>query len=438
MIYKCTNCHGALEYNPVTDKMECAFCGSSYAIGELSEQEEKTDIFEMEGVSPDDMKGQGTVEVIMEQDSVKMPFRTVENTNETGDDAENIKSIEEEIRSKGETMTCRIYTCKTCGAQLMINDVEASTYCAYCGQPTIVFERVSEERKPEYIIPFRISKEQVETAIREQTKGNFFVPKEVRNFSIEKIRGIYVPFWSFDIDYYDDQTWEYTTEDKYGNRKSTYYLREAESRMEGILVDASANLHDETTERLEPYDLRCKKPFTPEYLSGYYADTYDVEESRLLRSASVRAMNLFNEEIRKTIPKQGARKIMSRPKKTVLNADYVLLPAWFLTFRYHYEPYTMVINGQSGKIVGTLPFDKKKVIAMFVVLAIVFTFIFGAILMAVAQDIGVFVPGFILVPCLIGALSATGVKVLYNGMKTTLELTKQRMTSFFVRERQDK
>ena len=45
-------------------------------------------------------------------------------------------------------MECNIYKCTTCGAEVTINDAEAATFCAYCGQPTIVYSRVSSWAKP--------------------------------------------------------------------------------------------------------------------------------------------------------------------------------------------------------------------------------------------------------------------------------------------------
>ena len=52
---------------------------------------------------------------------------------------------------------------------------------------------------------------------------------------------------------------------------------------------------------------------------------------------------------------------------------YIMFPVWFLTFRYKEKPYTFLINGQSGKIIGAVPFHKGKAVALFVILASVFS-----------------------------------------------------------------
>jgi len=35
---------------------------------------------------------------------------------------------------------------------------------------------------------------------------------------------------------------------------------------------------------------------------------------------------------------------------------------WILTTRYENKPYTFMMNGQTGKFVGSLPYDKTKAI----------------------------------------------------------------------------
>ena len=39
---------------------------------------------------------------------------------------------------------------------------------------------------------------------------------------------------------------------------------------------------------------------------------------------------------------------------------YAMAPVWILTTRYQDQPYTFMMNGQTGKTVGSLPIDKKK------------------------------------------------------------------------------
>lgn len=415
MICKCPKCDGALEYNPAYDKMECPYCGSVFSTHEAMEHQRLQDnVVKMEAPSSStagnvygDMQPQQTSGV----------------------------NVQTEGGSSGQsTMECNIYTCTSCGAELAINGVEASTFCAYCGQPTIVFSRVSQELMPKWVLPFRIQKDQAVNGIRERLNKGFFVPKEIKNFAVEKVRGIYVPYFLFDVYYYDWQ--RLRGEVGSGKSKTTkYFVREAECDFRQVTCDASKQLNDESSQRLEPFDLRCLKPFEAGYLSGFYADRYDMTDKQLFGVAIGRTKELFDAEIRKSISASNIRIMENRPKYQIKKAEYALLPAWFLTFRYKNEPYTMLVNGQTGKVVGAVPFDKVKFTSMFVVLAVIATIIFtflGTLFFHEDMDSDIF--KIIIIAAVV--FYGTG-WTAFNSVKKNIELTKASRTAKFVRERQD-
>ena len=43
-----------------------------------------------------------------------------------------------------------------------------------------------------------------------------------------------------------------------------------------------------------------------------------------------------------------------------MEANYALLPVWFLSYKYRNKYYYFAMNGQTGKFVGSLPWDKGK------------------------------------------------------------------------------
>jgi hypothetical protein len=50
-------------------------------------------------------------------------------------------------------------------------------------------------------------------------------------------------------------------------------------------------------------------------------------------------------------------------KKQAGEVAYCMAPVWIVTTRYQDKPYTFMMNGQSGKVVGSLPYDMKKAVA---------------------------------------------------------------------------
>lgn len=324
MIYRCPGCGSALVYSPEEEGMYCKYCDKIWATYQLDDED---------------------TEDSMEIDSFEV----------------------------------NIYSCTACGAELMVSENEAATFCTHCGQPTVVFNRVSKEIKPDSCIPFSITKEEALTKIRKRLKKGWFVPKEVKNFEVDKLRGIYVPFWLHDVKIRERANISGLA----GSGKYItviHFFADAEGFFNNITTDASKRLVDEISMRLEPYSLNEKVPFDAELLSGFYADRFDVSEQEAREIAVERAIDYLEERLVKKISSCRNREIKEKQRMTeVTRHEYVLLPVWFMTFRYMDQLYTILVNGQTGKLVGNLPVNKKKVIALKVLLSILLTVIFTAL-----------------------------------------------------------
>lgn len=313
MVIRCPGCSGALRWSPKLQKLKCIHCESLYDAKELN--------------SPDYEK---------------------------------------------DTIECNIFACTSCGAELAINDVEAATFCAYCGQPAIVFERVSEILRPARILPFKVDRDEAESIIRARFRKGTFVPRSIKNFEVERMSGIYVPYRIYDIQYHDRQV----ISGKQNKTPRTWH-RKATTVFKGIETDASRNFCNESSDRLAPFELGGMVAFHEAYLSGFYADRYDDKPFFTELRAKELCKDMFDKEVLKSI--QGGSDLSvdeSKPKHKILQQEYVLLPVWFLTLRYKDKPYTMLVNGQNGKIIGSVPFAKFKAVAAFLGLLVFLLLIF--------------------------------------------------------------
>lgn len=322
MIYKCKGCGAALKFDLELQKLKCEYCGATYDAFEYDEAEGKDD----------------------------KPYETMEQ---------------------------KIYSCSACGAKLMINDVEAASFCAYCGQPTIVFDRVSKVRKPDIIVPFKISKEQACDLINAKLKS-FFVPQDIKNIKLDVVRGIYVPFSFSDIEYEDKQVIRGRV--KKGKSKVTrYFYRHAKAHFSSLPVDWSVKFDDESSKRLAPFPMDQFKPFDASYLSGFYADCGDEEKETLDLKIKYRAGEVFNKEIEKTV--KASEKVLFRNESDVNieKTDYGMLPVWFFAYRKDDTTYTIMVNGYTGKVVGAVPYDKVKVGIVAAIVGLPLCILFGAI-----------------------------------------------------------
>ena len=57
-----------------------------------------------------------------------------------------------------------IFTCPQCGGEILSTDNAAAGFCSFCGASTILYSRISHEKRPNYIIPFQKTKEQCKEA----------------------------------------------------------------------------------------------------------------------------------------------------------------------------------------------------------------------------------------------------------------------------------
>jgi len=329
MIYRCPNCHGALEYDPASDKMHCAHCGNDYFMWELDE---------------DAVEYHQELPTQSEIEKKKLDF-TEERT----------------IYDEPEFIECKVYTCSSCGAELSVSDTEVSTYCAYCGQPTIVYNRVDKTQKPKYIIPFKITKEEAENAIRDKFDKGLFVPSKIKNFESERVIGIYLPYFLYDVYYIDKLS---VIVNKYN------HFIEADCDFMQVCHECSTTVSDELAQDLEPYDLTKLEDFNPIYLSGFYADQSDVLPKMLSDNIFYKCRKMFENEIKNRFHDKEANLYGSNPKYEIKRVEYAFLPVWFMTFQYKNKPYTMMVNGQTGKVVGTIPERKGKAFGLYIFMTI--------------------------------------------------------------------
>lgn len=392
MNIKCKNCGGVLEFDPELQKMVCSHCLSMFPVEETTKKH--TTVFDSSHFSPEN-------------------------------------NVTDEL------MDVNIYTCESCGAELIINDVELASYCVYCGQPSIVFSRTEKRLRPQYIIPFKISKNQASTAIREKFVKSEYLDKDDKFYAPELLRGIYVPYGMFcfhaqDEAYIKGTPYMEKTEQKI---RSQYYYRKVFARIGHIPVDASFHFPNRSADKLEPFLDQDLTEFDSGFLSGYYADLRD-EDFNLLRSrATSRAKKILTSRLL-TIPMvENPVLIKDDPQIECVKEIYALLPVWFMVIEHKGEKYTILVNGQTGKVVGTLPVSYKKITFFFIMSFIVcFLMIFTLSLVAVFT-------GYYQIPLLAYAIGSP--LLLYKGIKKIKKYRRDKQLSTsetiknFAKERQE-
>ncbi len=335
--YQCPACTGGLHFSSATGKLECEYCGSSYTIEEI----------EALYNAKEAAAAQANAENAAKPDDIPLEYAN-ENWND-----ENM----------------RTYSCPSCGAELICDNTTAATSCPYCGNPTVIPGQFHGALKPEYIIPFKIDKNAAIAALKAHYKGKYLLPKVFSEENhISEIKGIYVPFWMYDADVVadisfdatrtfttSDGTWETTTTNHYKVRRAgLMHFRD-------VPADSSSKMPDDYMDSIEPFDYRELKPFSTAYLPGFFADRYDVSQEDCVKRAKTRIRSSSESLMYSQVT--GYLTVTPTSKKIDFISQkikYAMLPVWVLNTQWEGNNYLFAMNGQTGKLVGNLPIDKKK------------------------------------------------------------------------------
>jgi len=330
--YKCPNCNGAVQFDSSTQNMKCPYCDTEFSIAALEEYQKQTDVQEKDKFGWD-----GKTD-LKEWDS--------EELNELTQGA-----------------------CPSCGAELLGDKNTAAMVCPNCGNSQIVLRRLTGLLKPEYIIPFKLDKKAAVEALKNFYKGKKLLPDCFKNENrINSIQGVYLPFWLFDaladghVRYKATKTTAWS-DSNYNYAKTDHYsiVRDGSMTFEKIPVDGSEKMDDSYMDAIEPFNYAELRNFETAFLSGYIAEKYDVDADNCKERAEQR--------IKKTVEKEFASSVTGYSSVSVESSSvsaengkvsYSLLPAWILNTKYKNQNYMFLMNGQTGRLVGSLPADKGK------------------------------------------------------------------------------
>lgn len=275
-----------------------------------------------------------------------------------------------------------VFTCPQCGGRLISEDTTAATFCSFCGSATILDSRISKERRPVHIIPFSRTKEDCRSAYAKMMRRAIFAPKELKDkANIEKFRGIYMPYWIYSFEKQGPITFSGSKSHQRGDYLITKHYKlssQVESSYQGIAYDASASFSDNLSGAIAPYDLSREQPFAPAFLSGFYADTSDVDDwvykseaQDVVLEDSVKNVSKSRVCSRYHAGSHGNKwSLRNALQPDKAEAELAMFPVWFLSYRKGDRVAYAVVNGQTGKAAADLPVDPKKYLAGSLLLAV--------------------------------------------------------------------
>lgn len=328
-VFKCPHCKGDISFDPSAGNWQCEYCGSELTLDEINA-----------------------------------------------------------ALGNGSEYYAREYVCSQCGAKLYSTDNTAATFCSYCGSSVVVQSGIIGEKRPDTIIPFKISKEKARELYEEKVKKTLLAPQWMRDeANVSKFRGIYMPFHVF----------RFRADGEYSGEASSYHLERSKGREYDVYrnynikapidvdysfipVDASAAFPDSMSRAVLPYLRGDRVSFDPAYYAGYYADTEDVDTSVYEKKyAAVIDRDIRNRNTVKcgSLDVKAAdvlKDIEIEPK-----TSRAAFPVWFLSMRNRDRVNYAAVNGQTGEVVVDIPLDFKRYIGAALIVAAVLSLLLNLV-----------------------------------------------------------
>ncbi len=327
---KCPCCGGAIEFNAGTQNMKCPYCDSEFDIPAMQQ--------------------------------------AADTSANIGQDNFNWNSQGAEWQPD-EIGGISVYTCKSCGGEIVADATTGATTCPYCDNPVVMTSQFAGGLKPNLIIPFKYDKKAAKEALNKFIASKKMVPKIFKDQKhIDEIKGIYVPHWLFtgtavaNADFNAEKILTWSDSD-YRYTQTDYFncFRSGNMDFFNVPVDGSSKMDDALMESIEPFDVSQGVPFNTAYLAGYLADKYDVDIDTSIPRANERVKQSVVAALGRNVRSEGYSAVHPKNSQVdIANGSYAyaLYPVWILNTTWNGKKYTFAMNGQTGKFVGDLPLDK--------------------------------------------------------------------------------
>ncbi len=344
----CKNCGGKLIFAPGTDSLECEFCG---ALNEIEVDE-------------------------------NAKFEAIQEI-----DFKEYISGQVDLAPKIEVTTVK---CDSCGAETTFDPNIVSSECDFCGSPLVSKEaHTSQLIAPKAMLPFKITVTEAYDAYKLWLKKLWFAPNKLKKQArqSEDLAGIYTPYWTYDsstrTDYRGQRGDNYQTTETYsegGQQKTRTVTKTRWTSTSGrvsrffddVMVPASETLPRKYVDKLEPWDLQNLVPYDTKYLSGFKAETYQVDLSIGFDMAKVKMEPEIRSDIRRDIGGDHQRISSVNTQYSDTTFKHILLPIWLSAYKYNEKIYRFMINARTGEVQGERPWSWIKItLAIILGLAII-------------------------------------------------------------------
>jgi predicted RNA-binding Zn-ribbon protein involved in translation (DUF1610 family) len=283
----------------------------------------------------------------------------------------------------------RSVQCQSCRAVMVYDPARVGQNCEFCGSPALVdYQEIKAPIRPQSLLPFKVTRIQVHERMRAWYAGRWFAPNALkRRALVDQIKGIYVPYWTFDAQVHcpwtADAGYYYYVQEEYRDNQGKRQVRqvrkvrwqpasgEIDHFFDDEPVPGTRGIDASLLKEVEPFPTKELVPYDTSYLSGYVVEHYQV----VLLDATKASRESMHAQLEalcsREVPGDTQRNLQIDPKYSAETFKHILVPVWLLTYTFGTKAWQVVANGYTGEIAGRYPKSPWKIAGMVLLLAIV-------------------------------------------------------------------
>lgn len=355
--YQCPGCKADMVFDPDLAQLKCPYCGRAEAMPEVT-----------------DTKLSATLQ---EHD-----LAAFINTNRT-----QIAQL---------ATTAQEVNCPGCKATIAFEPPNVAGKCPFCATSIVTQEArpADPTLAPSGLVPFQVGRKVALKNLRQWLAFRWdlkdlkamFLPGQLKQLAQQQsLLGVYLPFWTYDAQ----------TQSHYSGERGTHYYvtqktkdgskrirktrwRRASGQVsrffDDVLVPATRALDSQKLKQLWPsLPVSQLKPYSAEYLAGFQAQRYEILVKEGYGQAKDTMANIIRSDVRSDIGGDEQRIHSVSTNYSQETFKHILLPVWMATYRYSGKTYQVLINAQTGVVMGERPVAAWKValaVAIATILAI--------------------------------------------------------------------
>ena len=223
--------------------------------------------------------------------------------------------------------------CTGCGAEVVFEENEALSGCAFCGRNLVRTEYLDPAGMPESVIPFGVTREEAVEKLREWCRMNQRRQEAKKLLPLlPELKGFYLP--------YELVRGPVHMRTSRMDADSVY---RCEGFMEDAFINRSGQLDNLLLDGVEPFDKEEMKEFDLSFVAGQRVKIPDVGEKELEARICAEVAECYTPAVRKTLE---TRAVKIEPSLGSVVRLPVLLPVYYICK----DDLMAAVNGQTGKV----------------------------------------------------------------------------------------